>query len=474
MASVACNPNGFKRVKFTDGAGISRTIYVGKMSKAQADIIKTKVAEINAANSAGNPLTEESRIWLSRVSDKFYKKLAAVGLVDRRGSDTISSWLTKYIDGRLNMKPNAMRKMRQTEARLLAYFNPNTPLRKITREMASNWYSWLTNGTYPNVKEMGPLSAASAKIHAGNVKTIMKEAARRNLMSENVFDHLSSGVTATRNDRYVTPEDASKIIDECPSHTYRLIFGLARYAGLRVPSEAIILRWQDINWAKGRLTIRSPKTERYKGHEQRVAPIDPRLMTILTSAREAAPEGEELVLPINWSGHIHEKMVQVIQLAGVELWQDLFQTLRRSCEIEWATKHPQFAVSRWIGHSITISGRHYANSVPDEIFQQAILATQQTTLEPTISPDSSGEVSSVTDRRVCASVDNSNTLEENQELGNWRRRELNTLPTQASIDRNECGDPKNITSQIVSALPSLSTEILNQILEIIKQNRGGM
>ena len=32
---------------------------------------------------------------------------------------------------------------------------------------------------------------------------------------------------------------------------------------------------------------------------------------------------------------------------------------------------PQFAVSKWIGHSLTISGRHYANHVRDELFDRA-------------------------------------------------------------------------------------------------------
>ena len=32
---------------------------------------------------------------------------------------------------------------------------------------------------------------------------------------------------------------------------------------------------------------------------------------------------------------------------------------------------PQFAVSLWIGHSMTVSGRHYANNVPDELFARA-------------------------------------------------------------------------------------------------------
>jgi len=28
-------------------------------------------------------------------------------------------------------------------------------------------------------------------------------------------------------------------------------------------------------------------------------------------------------------------------------------------------------VSKWLGHSITASGRHYANAVPDELFAKA-------------------------------------------------------------------------------------------------------
>ena len=37
---------------------------------------------------------------------------------------------------------------------------------------------------------------------------------------------------------------------------------------------------------------------------------------------------------------------------------------------------PQFAVSRWIGHSIEISGKHYANAVPDELFDRATSASR--------------------------------------------------------------------------------------------------
>jgi len=35
---------------------------------------------------------------------------------------------------------------------------------------------------------------------------------------------------------------------------------------------------------------------------------------------------------------------------------------------------PQYAVSKWIGHSIAISGKNYANAVPDELFERAASA----------------------------------------------------------------------------------------------------
>jgi hypothetical protein len=62
---------------------------------------------------------------------------------------------------------------------------------------------------------------------------------------------------------------------------------------------------------------------------------------------------------------------RILARAMMQPWADCWQTLRRSCEIEWAQTHPQYAVSRWIGHSISVSGRHYANSIPNELFDRA-------------------------------------------------------------------------------------------------------
>ena len=99
--------------------------------------------------------------------------------------------------------------------------------------------------------------------------------------------------------------------------------------------------------------------------------ITPSLMPILQEAFDAARPGDERLIKLGHGGQMGRRLTAIAKKAGVEPWADAFQTLRRSCEKEWAMEFPQYAVSKWIGHSILVSGRHYANSGPDELFDRA-------------------------------------------------------------------------------------------------------
>ncbi len=143
-----------------------------------------------------------------------------------------------------------------------------------------------------------------------------------------------------------------------------------------------MLTWSDVDWEHNRLRVRSPKTERHAGHEQRAVPICPKLAKILQDAYDAAPEGCERIITLGDGGYFRTGMRHAIRRAGVAEWSSLWQTLRRSCEIEWAQTYPQFAVSKWIGHSITVSGKHYANLVPDELFDKVAAAVPQAAQNP--------------------------------------------------------------------------------------------
>ena len=230
----------------------------------------------------------------------------------------------------------------------------------VIRRMAIEWCQFL--------KALN-LSEAAIKTHSGNAKTMVNKAVPRKLIEENPFASLGSGPTPSRYSRYVTPEDSDRMIDAWPDTEWKLLFGLARYAGLRIPSESQLLTWSDVDFERARLKVRSPKTEHHAGHEQRIIPITPKLMTLLQDRFAEMEEGERYLVTIRGKGSVIRKFQTIWQRAGVEPWKRLWQTLRQSCEKQWAMEGiPQFAVSLWIGHSMTVSGRHYVNSVPDELF----------------------------------------------------------------------------------------------------------
>ena len=99
-------------------------------------------------------------------------------------------------------------------------------------------------------------------------------------------------------------------------------------------------------------------------------------MELLQNRFDEIAEGEERLVSIRGKGAVLRQVRKIWKLAGVEPWARLWQVLRQSCEKEWAMTVPQYAVSKWIGHSITVSGRHYTDGVPDELFQQVAGASQ--------------------------------------------------------------------------------------------------
>ena len=184
--------------------------------------------------------------------------------------------------------------------------------------------------------------------------------------------------------RYVTPVEIDRVIEACPDAQWRLLFGLARYGGLRIPSESHLLTWADVDWERGRLTVRSPKTEHHIGHDQRIVPIMPKLMPMLQDRFDECEDGQQHLVTLTGKGAIIRQVRIIWKLSGVEPWARLWQTLRQSCEKEWAMTFPQYAVSKWIGHSITVSGRHYANDVPDELFNQAVMLAGSQTISKAV------------------------------------------------------------------------------------------
>jgi integrase len=363
MASLVKESNGRMRVDVVCPEGGRRKIRLGKISRRDAGTFKRFVERLVQAVRMAELPDEVTARWLQALSDSLYAKVAAIGLVRDREVSRLGPWLEGFMRSKAaGLKPESTRKLRQTIHKLVLYFGEVKDLRQIRSDDAQAWRQTLVDGR---------LSEAAVKTHCGNAKTFFNEAVRRKLITESPFAALKSGATASANERYVTPDETGKILDTCPSARWRLLVGLARYAGLRIPSESYSLTCADVDWERHRLNVRSPKTERYRGHERRTVPIDPRLYKLLQDRFDELEPGEGRLLKMR-GGRIRFVMNEVVRRSGVAPWPKFFQSLRASCEKEWAMHHPQAAVSQWIGHSLTTSGKHYLNgTLPDQLYDKA-------------------------------------------------------------------------------------------------------
>ena len=165
--------------------------------------------------------------------------------------------------------------------------------------------------------------------------------------------------------RYVSAEELETLFDACPNAGWRVLPGLCRLAGLRV-GEALDLQWGRVDWTANRISVIAQKTGK-----RRLVPLEPRLQTLLIEAYEAATAGDTYVVSVGdvSRSSFRRRFDSIVRRAGLEPWSAPYQVLRRNCETDWAQAYPQYVVSAWMGHDISVSARHYLQ-VPEELYRR--------------------------------------------------------------------------------------------------------
>lgn len=223
-------------------------------------------------------------------------------------------------------------------------------------------------------REKNKLGDNTVRRHCGRAKQLFRAALRKRLIAENPFADMKGCAVQPNKSRehFVSRDVAAQVLAACPDHEWRLIFALARFGGLRTPSETLLLRWGDVDWERGRLLVRSPKTEHHDGKDSRLVPIFPELRPLLEAAFDRAAEGAEFVITRyrDANSNLRTQLLRIIANAGVTPWPKLFQNLRSTRETELTETFPLHVVTAWLGNSQLIAAKHYLQ-VTDSHFQEA-------------------------------------------------------------------------------------------------------
>lgn len=381
MASLSTNAAGNRRIMFKAPDGQRKTLYLGKAPVKQAQAILAHVERLVACGIDGSAPPEATAHWLAACSSELRSKLAALGLAPdaiREDVVTLGGLVERYQarPGWKNLKPASQRSGSRAMATMLEHFDADRPVRELTVADAADFYSALR---LPKSEDGWGHAVATANLISSIVITLFNYAVDAELVDRNPFRKLPR-TTRRGNNTMVSVAVSKTVLDALVDSEDRLVFGLARWAGTRTPSEHRGLRWSDVDWAGKRILIRSPKTERHEAGATRWVPIFPELMPLLEARFDDATEGDEFALP-SYAKADKAKCTNMLRAAlkraGVDRWKRLWHSLRATRQSELAELFPAHVVSRWIGNSVAIGEKHYMMVTPEH-FERATQITTQT------------------------------------------------------------------------------------------------
>ena len=242
MASISKDASGNVRILFIGIDKKRRTIRLGKVNKKLAETIKLRVEALVAALGTKTSLDTETAAWVGGVGDELAGKLAAVGLIPERKNlqaAGLKDFCTAYVESRPEVAANTKRNLLQATRYLANFFGADRKLDTVTVGDAVKFASRMR-------ADYATATANRTIVHA---KQFFKVAERDGLIDENPFKDVKGGSMTNEARMYtVTPEHTKRLLEVCPDGEWRLIVALARYGGLRTPSEHLVLTWGDIDW----------------------------------------------------------------------------------------------------------------------------------------------------------------------------------------------------------------------------------
>ena len=205
------------------------------------------------------------------------------------------------------------------------------------------------------------------------IKTIFNWGVKNKIITSNPFQSIKAGSQKNRTRQfYVSLRETAQILEACAytnnGDEWAVMCALARFQGMRVPSEPRALRWSDVDFKKKEIHITAQKTK-----NKRTMPLFDETAAILERLRDEqkragtfndSPFVLRRVRMVTNPGTTFKK---IVHRAGVDDYPKPFQNLRASAATDVNKKFGATAESQWIGHGTAIAEGHYLMIDPETL-----------------------------------------------------------------------------------------------------------
>lgn len=327
------------------------TLRLGLLSEKSAKEISGHIDHLIECRKHGIDMREETKAWLQIADEKLVRKLASYGFCNATNNPTIVAYAAAFIERKqLVASTGTITNYRQVE-KLLKEFFPIKRMSEVTTADAKALWTYL-------LKNQG-LAENTARRRFGRVREMFNDALEQDVVLKNVFKLKSIPVSVGVGDKTYVPESTIQaVIDHLPEDKveWKLLFAVARFLGIRMPSEIRKMTWDDVNQANGTVLIRAQKTK-----SERLVPIPPEVANLLSKQYAVVPDGTAHVFPnLRHHSNTATTAAKMVAAAGFKTWGKFWNSLRASCETDMMDKHGLRKACMWVGNSPTIAMKHYS------------------------------------------------------------------------------------------------------------------
>jgi len=289
-------------------------------------------------------------------------KLIEKGVVEGEKETTLKElWALYYASSKFKaLAANTQENVDSAKKQSLAYFAEGAVIvDSIELEDAKGFSNWLDEKG--NSKTGGGVSVATRASAIKNLKTLFNWGAENGHIKENnPFLKLKRGSFVNRKRlNYISDEDARKMLDACSSQEWRVLIALARWGGLRVPSEIIGLTWGAVDFDPkfGALTVYDRKRK-----QERTFPLFPQIrkeLEALKKERGAVDSCDLIFGGRRLDSNLRTTLEKIRKRAGVPDYGKPWQNLRASAATDICNNFGAICEAEWVGHSQAVSMKHY-------------------------------------------------------------------------------------------------------------------
>ncbi len=400
--------SGRPQIQYKVGKGRRQTLRLGPCSHTIALAVKQHVREMLLAKLFNRSAQPETEAWLLGIDDGLYAKFAKHDLVAPRtpaaeqktntvvelADYCIALWFKSREGSRsAGIYRNARENLR-TYFRLACHRchsltanddhcqhcgepapdgDCSWPIDQITAGHADEFVDWLFTEGNPRQGTGGyaPQTANKRILHA---RRFFRQACRLQWIETNPFADIKAAPEAADDKKFhVSREIIDKLMEFEPNAQFRLVVALARFAGLRSPSEMGPLRR---DWVEGQeLLVYTTKLAHLPSKRWRKVPIFPEIQPYLDAvlAEPAEPESPLLNALTCSESALTSRLKKLCHRAGIPLWKKPWVNMRstRITELEDSKAFSEAALDAWFGNTQAVRKKHY-NQVTKEQLERAL------------------------------------------------------------------------------------------------------